>query len=68
MDHFVEILDDREMAKQLTLSRILDAKDLEEVLRAHQRAKTHQVRVMFGSNKLRQNIATSPDRGHVRTQ
>ena len=41
---------------------------LEEVLRARQRAKTRQGSVMFVSDKFRQKIATSPDRGHARTQ
>ena len=34
VDHYVETLDDRELADQLTLLRLSDADDLEEVLLA----------------------------------
>ncbi|OWY91069.1 hypothetical protein PHMEG_00040508, partial [Phytophthora megakarya] len=39
VEHFIETLDDRDLADQLALLRLTDAKDLEETLRARQRAK-----------------------------
>ena len=68
MEHYVETLDDRELADQLTLLRISDADDLEEVLLARQRAKTCQGRVLFGSNKFRQKAPAPPDRDHTKNQ
>ena len=68
VEHYVETLDDRELADQLTLLRISDADDLEEVLRARQRAKTRQGRVLFGSNKFRQKAPVLPDRDHTKNQ
>ena len=68
VNHYVKTLDDRELADQLTLLRISDADDLEEVLRARQRAKTRQGRVLFGSNKFRQKAPVLPDRDHNKNQ
>ncbi|CAI5706521.1 unnamed protein product [Peronospora effusa] len=66
VDHYVETLDDRELADQLTLLRLSDADDLEEVLLARQRAKTRQGRVLFGSSKFRQKAPNTPD--HTKSQ
>ena len=66
VDHYVETLDDRELADQITLLRLSDADDLEEVLLARQRAKTRQGRVLFGSSKFRQKAPTTPD--HTKSQ
>ncbi|ETI30507.1 hypothetical protein F443_22370 [Phytophthora nicotianae P1569] len=57
--HFIETLDDRDLADQLALLRISDADALEEALRARQRAKNRQGRVHFGSSKYRQKAACS---------
>ncbi|KAE9099351.1 hypothetical protein PF007_g15904 [Phytophthora fragariae] len=40
VDHFIETLDDRDLADQLALLRIPDADTLEEVLRSRQRPKS----------------------------
>ncbi|GMF36341.1 unnamed protein product [Phytophthora fragariaefolia] len=42
VEHFIETLDDRDLADQLALLRIPDADTLEEVLRSRQRAKSSQ--------------------------
>ncbi|GMF53898.1 unnamed protein product [Phytophthora fragariaefolia] len=42
VEHFIETLDDRDLADQLALLRIPDADILEEVPRSHQRAKSRQ--------------------------
>ncbi|EGZ13344.1 hypothetical protein PHYSODRAFT_364933, partial [Phytophthora sojae] len=42
VEHFIETLDDRDLAGQLALLRIPDADTLEEVLRSRQRAKARQ--------------------------
>ena len=34
VEHFIATLDDRDLAKQLTLLRLKDVKELEETLRA----------------------------------
>ena len=52
VEHYVATLDDRELADQLTMLRLKDAEDLEEVLLARQRAKKRQGRVLFGSNNI----------------
>ncbi|EGZ10226.1 hypothetical protein PHYSODRAFT_338895, partial [Phytophthora sojae] len=57
-EHFIETLGDPELADQLTLLRLADAEDLEEVLRARKRAKSRQKRSAFGS-KYRQKVPTS---------
>ncbi|ETI37860.1 hypothetical protein F443_16288 [Phytophthora nicotianae P1569] len=59
VEHFIETLDDRDLADQLALLRISDVDALEEVLRARQRAKNRQGRAHFGSSKYRQKAASS---------
>ncbi|OWY96645.1 hypothetical protein PHMEG_00033040, partial [Phytophthora megakarya] len=54
VEHFIETLDDRDLADQLALLRLTDADDLEENLRARQRAKARQGKAHAGSNKFRQ--------------
>ena len=61
VEHYVGTLDDRELADQLTMLRLKDVEDLEEVLLARQRAKTRQDRVLFGSNKFRQKAPALHD-------
>ncbi|GMG17641.1 unnamed protein product [Phytophthora fragariaefolia] len=54
VEHFIETLDDRDLADQLALLRIPDADILEEVLRSRQRAKSRQSKTVYGSIKPRQ--------------
>jgi hypothetical protein len=51
VDHFIETLDDRDLASQLALLMIPDADKLEETLRARQRAKARQGKTVYGSIK-----------------
>ncbi|POM76003.1 LOW QUALITY PROTEIN: Hypothetical protein PHPALM_6807 [Phytophthora palmivora] len=59
VDHYIETLEDQDLADRLTLLRLPDADDLEEVLRARERAKSRQKKAAFGSSKYRQK-ATNP--------
>ncbi|GMF29865.1 unnamed protein product [Phytophthora lilii] len=61
VEHFIETLDDRDLADQLALLRIPDADALEDTLRARQRAKARQGKAAFGSSKYRQKAPTPPD-------
>ncbi|POM70406.1 Hypothetical protein PHPALM_13161 [Phytophthora palmivora] len=59
VDHYIDTLEDQDLADRLTLLRLSDADDLEEVLRARERAKSRQKKAAFGSSKYRQK-ATNP--------
>ncbi|KAG3146827.1 hypothetical protein PI124_g15100 [Phytophthora idaei] len=54
VDHFIEALGDPDLADRLTLLRLADAAELEEVLRALDRAKYRHKKAVAGSNKYRQ--------------
>ncbi|OWZ03646.1 LOW QUALITY PROTEIN: hypothetical protein PHMEG_00024584 [Phytophthora megakarya] len=54
VEHFIETLDDCDLVDQLALLRLMDPEDLEETLRARQRAKARQGKAHAGSNKFRQ--------------
>ncbi|KAG3177016.1 hypothetical protein PC128_g17043 [Phytophthora cactorum] len=54
VDHFIETLGDPDLADRLTLLRLMDADELEEVLRALDCAKHHHKKAVTGSNKFRQ--------------
>ncbi|KAL4157710.1 hypothetical protein PRNP1_003495 [Phytophthora ramorum] len=58
VDHFIETLDDRDLASQLALLRIPDADTLEETLRSRQRAKARQGKTVYGSIKPKQKPPT----------
>ncbi|OWY96977.1 hypothetical protein PHMEG_00032608, partial [Phytophthora megakarya] len=58
VDHFIETLDDRGLADQLALLRLTDAEDLEETLRARQRAKARQGKTHAGLNKTESGAQT----------
>ncbi|KAE9118506.1 hypothetical protein PF010_g8197 [Phytophthora fragariae] len=60
VDHFIETLGDPELADRLTLLRLSDADDLEEVLRARDRAKSRQKKSAAGSSRYRQKASPSP--------
>ncbi|GMF22422.1 unnamed protein product [Phytophthora fragariaefolia] len=49
VDHFIETLEDRDLANQLALLRIPDADTLEETLRSQERAKARQGKTVYGS-------------------
>ncbi|OWZ02760.1 LOW QUALITY PROTEIN: hypothetical protein PHMEG_00025625 [Phytophthora megakarya] len=69
VDHYIETLGDPELADRLALLRLADVDELEEVLRARERAKSRQRRSAFGS-KFRQKVPTgaptAPARAAVR--
>ncbi|GMF23751.1 unnamed protein product [Phytophthora fragariaefolia] len=54
VEHFIETLDDRDLADLLAFLRIPDADTLGEVLRSRQRAKSRQSKTVYGSIKPRQ--------------
>ncbi|KAI9987385.1 hypothetical protein PInf_023402 [Phytophthora infestans] len=58
VDHFIETLGDVDLADRLTLLRLPDADELEEVLRAVDRAKHRQKEEAVGSGKYRQKAPT----------
>ncbi|POM71791.1 Hypothetical protein PHPALM_11589 [Phytophthora palmivora] len=59
VNHYMETLDDQDLADRLTLLWLSDADDLEEVLRARERVKSRQKKPAFGSSKYRQKAANS---------
>ncbi|POM58039.1 LOW QUALITY PROTEIN: Reverse transcriptase [Phytophthora palmivora] len=67
VEHFIETLDDRELADQLALLRLTDAEVLEETLRARQRAKARQGKAHAGSNKFRQKVGPAPQSAPSKT-
>ncbi|GMF21635.1 unnamed protein product [Phytophthora fragariaefolia] len=60
VDHFIETLGDHELADRLTLLRLPDADELNEVLRALDRAKNRQKKSAFGSHKFQQKAPADP--------
>lgn len=60
VEHYIETLYDPELADQLTMLRLADVEELEEVLRARQRTKARRGKVLFGSSKFLQKIPTAP--------
>ena len=60
VEHFIETLDDRDLADQLTLLRVADADEMEETLRARQRAKTRQGKATMGSARFRPKAVPTP--------
>ncbi|KAE9289081.1 hypothetical protein PR003_g25649 [Phytophthora rubi] len=60
VDHFIKTLGDPELADRLTLLRLPEADDLEEVLRALDRANSRQKKSVAGSSRYRQKAASSP--------
>ncbi|GMF30953.1 unnamed protein product [Phytophthora fragariaefolia] len=49
VDHFIEALDDRDLANQLALLMIPDADTLEETLRSQKRVNARQGKTVYGS-------------------
>ncbi|KAE9027647.1 hypothetical protein PR001_g11925, partial [Phytophthora rubi] len=60
VEHFIETLGDPDLADRLTLLRLNDVDDLEEVLRARDRAKRKQKRSAFGSKHRQKTSTPSP--------
>uniref|UniRef100_A0AAV1VNF3 CCHC-type domain-containing protein n=1 Tax=Peronospora matthiolae TaxID=2874970 RepID=A0AAV1VNF3_9STRA len=54
VEHFIATLDDRDLAKQLTLLRLRDIDEMEDTLRACQRMENRQIKSTMGSNKFHQ--------------
>ena len=61
VEHFIATLDDRDLAKQLTLLRLKDVEELEETLRACQRMESRQLKASKGSNNFYQRANDSPN-------
>uniref|UniRef100_A0AAV1TQ32 CCHC-type domain-containing protein n=1 Tax=Peronospora matthiolae TaxID=2874970 RepID=A0AAV1TQ32_9STRA len=61
VDRFIARLDDRDLAKQLTLLRLADVNELYETLRACQRMESRQLKTSTGSNKFHQRANASPN-------
>ncbi|OWZ11334.1 hypothetical protein PHMEG_00015655 [Phytophthora megakarya] len=60
VDHYIETLSESELADRLTLLRLADVDELEEVFRARERAKSSQHRSAFGSNFRQKAPASAP--------
>ncbi|OWZ07199.1 LOW QUALITY PROTEIN: hypothetical protein PHMEG_00020440 [Phytophthora megakarya] len=60
VDHYIETLDDPRLADRLTLLRLADVDELEEVIRARERAKNRQRRSAFGSKYRQKAPASAP--------
>ncbi|KAK1935350.1 hypothetical protein P3T76_010575 [Phytophthora citrophthora] len=60
VDHYIETLGDPELADRLTLLRLTDVGELEEVLRARERAKSRQRKSAFGSKYRQKAPAHAP--------
>ena len=54
VEHFISTLDDRDLAKQLTLLRLSDAEDMEETLRVYQRIENRYTKLSMGPGKIHQ--------------
>ncbi|OWY98632.1 hypothetical protein PHMEG_00030557 [Phytophthora megakarya] len=52
----ITTLEGQDLAERLTLLRVTDVDNLEEVIRARDRAKNRQKKAVFGSGKYRQKI------------
>ena len=61
VEHFIETLKDRNLAKQLTFLRLMDADDMKEILRAYQRMEVWANKASMGSSKFRPQSGFSSD-------
>ena len=55
VEHFISTLDDRDLAKQLTLLRLTDVDDMEETLRAYQRIENRYKKAPMVPGKFNQH-------------
>ena len=60
-EHFVQTLDDRDVAKQLILLRLIDADYIEETLCAYQHLEIRSNRAPMVSNKFRPRLGFNLD-------
>ncbi|KAE8885312.1 hypothetical protein PF003_g30692 [Phytophthora fragariae] len=60
VENFMATVGNPDLADQLTLLRLADADDLEEVLRARERAKSRQSRSAFGSKNPQKVLSLAP--------
>lgn len=67
VEHFISTLDDRDLAKQLTLLRLTDADGMEETLRAYERMEARQKKAPMGSSKFHQRSATHTNPGQSKS-
>uniref|UniRef100_A0AAV1V010 Retrotransposon gag domain-containing protein n=1 Tax=Peronospora matthiolae TaxID=2874970 RepID=A0AAV1V010_9STRA len=61
VEYFFKTLDDRDLAKQLTLLRLANVNELDETLRACQKKKRRQLKTSTGSNEFHQRANASPN-------
>ena len=61
VEHFFYTLDDRYLAKQLTLLRLSDDDDMEETLRAYQRMENRYTKTPMGLGKFHQRSKVHAD-------
>ena len=54
VEHFIATLDDRDLAKQLTLLRLRDIDEMEDTLRACQRVENLQIKIDDGIKQFHQ--------------
>ena len=69
VDHYIDTLDDRDLADHLVLCTVADSADLESLLRARQRSKKRHERAALTTDKVRAKLACqrSPDTQFVRS-
>ena len=60
MDHFIDTLDNHDLADQLLLLRLGDVGEMEDVLREYQRGRSRQGKAAMGSSKYRQKGSAIP--------
>uniref|UniRef100_A0AAV1TPK1 Uncharacterized protein n=1 Tax=Peronospora matthiolae TaxID=2874970 RepID=A0AAV1TPK1_9STRA len=61
VEHCIATLDDRDLAKHLTLLRLAEVNELDETLRACQRMESRQLKTSTESNKFYQRANASPN-------
>ncbi|CAH0476399.1 unnamed protein product [Peronospora belbahrii] len=61
-EHYIETSDNPEVASQLTVLRLANVEDLEDVLRSRQRTKARRGEMLLGSSKFHQKVPNHPDR------
>ena len=52
MEHFIATLDDRDLAKQLTLLRLMDFDEVEETVHVCERMENRQMKASMGMNNF----------------
>ena len=57
VNHYIGTLDDRDLARMLTMLRLVDADDLEETLQECENMEVRKAHAAMGSSKFRQRVA-----------